>query len=91
MPPEASCILNIRVQPRSSKNAVEIQSDGVLKVWTTAPPVEGEANSAVCGYLAKKLKLAGSKVSVISGDKGRSKRIHIEGLGESEALARLRA
>ena len=53
--------------------------------------MEGEANSAVCGYLAKKLKLAGSKVSVISGDKGRSKRIHIEGLGESEALARLRA
>ena len=89
MPPEASCVFNIRVQPRSSKNAVELQPDGTLKVWTTAPPVEGEANAAVCAFLAKKLKLAPSRVTVVTGDKGRNKRIQIDGLDESAARERL--
>lgn len=80
MPPEASCTFDVKVQPRSSRNAVEVQSDGGLKVWTTAPPVEGEANAAVCGFLAKKLKLAPSRVTIVSGEKGRKKRVHIQGL-----------
>lgn len=87
MPPEASCIFDVRVQPRSSRNSAELTADGSLKVWTTAPPVEGEANTAVCALLAKRLKIAPSRISVVSGDKGRQKRIQFEGLSREEVLA----
>lgn len=90
MPPEESCTFTIRVQPRSSKNAVELQSDGTLKLWITAPPVDGEANSAVCGLLAKRLKIAPSLVSIVSGEKGRTKRIRVTNISEAQALDLLR-
>jgi uncharacterized protein YggU (UPF0235/DUF167 family) len=56
----------------------------------TAPPVEGEANQAVCEIIAKKLKLAKSRVSVHSGDASRDKTILVEGISSERALTILR-
>jgi uncharacterized protein (TIGR00251 family) len=82
-------LLPIRVQPRSSRNRLEVEGQAV-KVWTTAPPVEGEANKAVCELVAKHLKIAKSRVSVARGDTGRDKVLEVEGLTEEELWSRLR-
>lgn len=82
-------VLALRVTPRSSKNEVRVESDGSLKVWVTAPPVEGEANKAICEIVAKQLKVAKSRVSIASGEASREKRIRISGMVRDEVIALL--
>jgi len=72
-------ILDVRVQPRAKRQAHAWEGDG-LKVWLTAAPTEGQANEALIAYLASALRLAKSKITLVSGDKHRNKRLLIEGL-----------
>ena len=79
--------IEVRVQPRSSRNAIGVV-DGAVKVWLTAPPTDGQANAALCEIIAKKLGIAKSRVRVIRGETSRSKRLVIEGMtGEQVDLA----
>jgi uncharacterized protein (TIGR00251 family) len=79
-------ILDVRVQPRAKRQAHAWEGDG-LKVWLTAAPTDGQANEALIAYLASALRLAKSKITLISGDKHRNKRLQIEGL-DLEAIKR---
>jgi len=47
-----SLSLRVRVVPRARKCSVQGVSEGMLVVRVAAPPVEGKANEALCGYLA---------------------------------------
>ena len=42
--------IEVKVQPRSSRNQIAGEQDGALKVKLTAPPVEGEANQALVDF-----------------------------------------
>jgi len=55
----------------------------------SAPPVEGAANDAVVELLAASLDLPRRAVSLVSGEHGRLKRVHIVGLGLEEVRVRL--
>lgn len=81
--------LAVRVTPRSRQTKAEVQPDGSVKVWVTAAPADGEANAAVCEFLAKALGLPKSAVSIVRGHTARTKRIRIDGIEPSEALKRL--
>lgn len=61
--------------------------DGVLQAKVTAAPVDGEANKALCRLIAKRVGVAPSRVSVMRGEKSRSKVVRVEGL-DSIALQR---
>jgi uncharacterized protein YggU (UPF0235/DUF167 family) len=52
----------------------------VLSVWVTAPAVEGAANRAVLGVVASWLGVRPGAVRMVSGDRGRSKVVEVEGL-----------
>lgn len=91
MPPKPEAAeVNVRVIPRSSKNKVAAEPDGSLKIWVTAPPVDGEANAAVLEILAKSLHLKRGAVSILSGESSRNKRIRVEGLTLEALLEKLR-
>jgi uncharacterized protein (TIGR00251 family) len=77
-----STMLAIRVHPRSGKNR-HAWADGELHVWVTAPAVEGAANKAVIRYLADVLDLPASRISIVSGETARAKRIRVP-LSESK-------
>jgi uncharacterized protein (TIGR00251 family) len=87
--PEAAEV-SVRVIPRSSKNKVIAEPDGSLKVWVTAPPVDGEANAAVIEVLSKSLGLKRAAVSILSGECSRNKRLRVEGLSLETLLETLR-
>ena len=70
-------IIKVRVTPRSARNAVLGWQDDVLLVRLTSPPVEGEANRALCRLLAQELDLPPSRVYLAKGERGRSKQIAI--------------
>ncbi len=83
-------ILAVRVVARAGRERVEGWRGGRLLVWTTAPPVEGRANDAVCRLIAETLGVAPSRVAVTRGARGREKAVRISGLSREEILYRLR-
>ena len=74
--------LRVRVQPSSSKDAVEGVSEDAsgqrfLKVRVRAVPEKGKANAAVERVIAKALGLPKSAVSVEKGESQRIKTVRI--------------
>lgn len=84
-PAPEGVFIRVRVQPRSSKNSVEGVLGDSLKIRLTSPPVEGEANKALVAFLAKLLGVKKRAVTLASGEKSKSKRVRVEGLGAKEA------
>lgn len=81
--------LAVRVAPRASRNELAGVEAGALKVRLTAPPVEGAANRALVKLLAKSLRVARGKVTVVSGQRSRNKRVLVLGLSQNELRGRL--
>jgi uncharacterized protein (TIGR00251 family) len=77
-------VFSVRVQPRASRDEVGGVIDGAMKVRLQAPALEDRANLALCEYLAQVLKTPKSAVRILSGERGRIKRISIRGVTEAE-------
>jgi uncharacterized protein (TIGR00251 family) len=80
--------VRVRVQPRASRDEVLGWREGALRVRVTAPPVEGEANRALAGLLARTLGVRPSAVEVARGARGRDKLVRIDGMSVAEVQAR---
>jgi len=83
--------VNIRVQPRSSRNKITGVSDGSLKISLTSPPVDGEANQACIAFFADVLAIAKSRIAIINGFKGRNKTIAVSGMNKEDFLTLIRS
>lgn len=69
----AGAVLMVMAAPRSSKTEIaEIQQDRV-KIKVKAPPVDGEANSALVEYLSKIFKIPKKSVILEKGQTGKQK------------------
>jgi uncharacterized protein (TIGR00251 family) len=88
---DGTVVLRLHVQPRASRNELAGFHDDALKLRLTTPPVDGKANRAVLAFLAKLLGLPKSSLSLVSGQKSRTKHVAIQGLSEEEITARLSA
>jgi uncharacterized protein len=71
--------IHVRVIPRSSKNLIEWEENG-LKVHVTAPPVDGAANTALVALLAQCLAVPKRDIQIVRGTTGRSKIVEITGI-----------
>lgn len=72
-------IFKIRVQPRSSRNAITGTYEGCLKVCLNSPPVDGEANKACIQLFSTLFGISKSKVTIIAGEKNRNKTLKVLG------------
>lgn len=79
--------LPVRVQPRSSRDAIVGVHDGALKIALTAPPVEGEANEALLRFLAKRLGIPRRQVALVQGEQARNKIVACAGVTIDEVTA----
>lgn len=86
---EPGCEIAVRVTPKSSQNKMEVQADGMVRVWVNAPPVDGAANDAVRRMVAKTVGVPQSAVDVIKGLQGRDKTLFIRGLKREDVLERI--
>jgi uncharacterized protein (TIGR00251 family) len=82
-------ILDVRVVPRSSKNAIEGVADGVLRVRLTAPPVDGAANAALIDLISRECGVPKSRVVLIAGERSRQKRVLLRGIEAAQIRERL--
>jgi uncharacterized protein len=87
--------LAVRLTPRGGREGLdgvqEIDGQACLRVRVTAPPVEGAANAALVAWLAKALGLRRSDISLVAGERGRIKRLHLRGEGIGGRLEALLA
>ncbi len=77
----------VRVAPRASRNAIEGEYNGALKVRLTAPPLDNRANEALRRLLAERLKVPVSAVRIVAGEKSRTKRVSILGVTRAQVAA----
>jgi uncharacterized protein (TIGR00251 family) len=83
--------ITVRVVPRASRDRIEGQYNGALKVRLAAPPVDGRANNALCELLADRLKVPVSAVRIVAGQNSRTKRVSILGLSRAQLAALVEA
>ena len=74
---DLSKTFNIRVTPHAKQNKV-VESDGVLRVYTTIAPENGRANSAVIELLSDYLDVPKSRIKILKGLTGRDKIVTID-------------
>lgn len=76
---EGGLLIDVRVQPRSSREQVDGEVEGRLRVRLSAPPVDDAANDALTRLMARWLGVARGAVSLVAGHKAREKRVRISG------------
>ncbi len=69
----------VRVQPRASRNEIDGEWQGALRIRLNVPPVEGRANEALRRFLADHLNVPLGAVKIASGQRSRVKRVEVQG------------
>ena len=81
--------IDVRVRPRAHRDELRGVEDGILVARVRAAPVDGEANRALCRLIARRAGVAPSRVSVIRGERARTKLVAVRGVDQAELLAAL--
>ena len=84
-----SATVSVRVVPRSANEGVAGFEGGVLRIRLNAPPVEGKANDALVRFLAKAVGVPKSRITLVTGEKGRNKIVRIAGITREALMAAL--
>jgi len=71
--------LDVKVIPSAKKNLMKAEVAPV-KVYLSAPAVDGKANKALIAFLSEYYKITKSNISIIKGLKTRYKTVNIEGI-----------
>ena len=67
---------NVKVIPNAKQNKL-VKEPGRLKVYLTAPPVDGKANKALIAFLADHFSVKKSAVTIVRGETGREKVVEV--------------
>lgn len=73
-------VIDVRVIPRAARAGIAGTRDNALLVRLHAPPVEGAANEELIEVMARVLGVPKRSVTIVSGERGRTKRVHVLGL-----------
>jgi uncharacterized protein len=73
-------IVPVRAQPKARRNAIVGTHAGRLRIAVTDPPEKGKANKSLAEILAAALKIAPSRVQLITGATSAQKKFLVAGL-----------
>ena len=74
-------IIEVKVEPRSSKRGVVGVMDNLVKVKLTAPPVGGAANEQLIELLAEEYRVKKSNIIILRGVSSSRKTVKIITVG----------
>jgi uncharacterized protein (TIGR00251 family) len=77
----------IRVIPRAGTSEIAGTRNGALLVRLSSPPVGGAANAELIAWLARALGVPRRGIAILSGERGRLKRVRIDGVSAADAKA----
>ena len=73
-------MIEVRVIPRAAKAGIAGTRDGALLVRLNAPPVECAANAELIEVMAAAAGVPRRAVSIVAGERARTKRVAIAGI-----------
>jgi uncharacterized protein (TIGR00251 family) len=82
-------VISVRVIPRANRSAIAGTRGEALLARLKAPPVEGAANAELIRVIASALEVPVRRVSIVSGERARLKRVLIAGIDRAQVVARL--
>lgn len=85
------CILPVRVHPGARRNEISGVHDGSLKISLTTPPTDGRANEALVAFIAGRLRVPRSRITLLTGATSRTKTLLITAKSAAEVQAALSA
>ena len=77
--PDGRITLTLHIQPGAKKTECAGLHGEALKIRLAAPPVDGKANEALLRYVAERLSLPKSAVTLKSGQTSRHKVLELSG------------
>ena len=83
-------VIAVRVIPRAGRPGLAGVRDGALLVRVGAAPVEGAANAELIALLSRLLKVPKRAVTIASGERGRLKRVRVEGVSVDDVNAKFK-
>jgi uncharacterized protein (TIGR00251 family) len=75
-----SVTFSVKVHPRARRERIAGVLGNIVKLETTAPPVDGKANEACIQFFADLLKVPRSSVTIAAGNSSRNKVIRVVGI-----------
>jgi uncharacterized protein (TIGR00251 family) len=81
--------IDVRVIPRSARPGLAGTREGAVLVRVSAPPVDGAANAELIQVLAKALDIPKRQVTIVGGERGRMKRVKLEGVTAERVAEKL--
>ncbi len=82
-------LLNLHIQPGAKQTDVIGTHGDALKIRLASPPVDGKANEVLIALLAETLGIAKSRLSLVSGQTSRIKRVSIANVSAAEVEQKL--
>lgn len=79
----------VHVVPRARETAVAGRHGDAIKIRIAAPPEDGAANAELVRFLAERLGVARSAVTIAAGAAGRRKTVEVAGVTGAKAVATL--
>lgn len=76
---DGGVLLTLHIQPGAKRTEVAGLHGEALKIRLAAPPVDGKANACLVEFVAAALGLPRQRVSLVSGQASRSKRVAVAG------------
>ncbi len=74
-------MLEVRVQPRASRDEVVGIVDGRVRIRVSAPPVGDAANDRLKAFLAREFGVSRGRARILAGHKAKDKRLAIDAPG----------
>ena len=74
---DGSVELNVHAQPGAGRTQITGRHGDALKIRIAVPPEHGRANDALAKLLAEEFGVAAKGVTIISGEKSRTKRFRL--------------
>lgn len=81
--------LTLHVQPRAARTEIVGLHGDALKLRLAAPPVDGAANDALIRFLAERLGVSRSALTLVSGATSRRKVVEVAGMTAETVAAHL--
>ena len=81
--------IDVRVVPRAKKTGLGPAREGAIVVRVAAPPVDNAANQALITFFSDLLDVPRRAVRIVSGARGREKRVAIDGVTIETARVKL--
>lgn len=86
MSSQNNAVVEFTAQPKSSRSKIVLDGEGRIKVYLNSPPVDGKANEECIRLFSEMLRVPKSRISIDRGEKGRKKRVLIEGTSLQEVM-----